>query len=156
MGYAQIRKLHDLRLLQTSGARPGREEILRIVLAIALEHDLAAWCLGAPSATVERWPSTVYRVLAHAALRSPSVWRRCARLLDQTLHEPLDEYASRAPAELVELFVEGRDSLTGHELAAVLWCLLRERCRSHDVIAERLGSELQVVAAKRLSGRSLA
>lgn len=154
MGYADSRKLHDLRRLRNPNEKAGREEVLRTVLAIALEHELAAWCLGCPEAAVARWPSTVYRVLAQAALRSPSVWRRCARLLDQTLHEPLRDYATRNPAELTELFIEGRDSLTGEELAALLWCLVRERCSSHDLIAERLGLELEVVAAQRLGGRS--
>lgn len=98
-----------------------------------------------------RWPSTLYRILAHAALDSPEVWRRCARLLDRRLCEATLPYADRSAAELAAVFLEGRESLAGDELAAVLWCLIRRRCPSHDLVAERLSRELQVVAARRLS-----
>ena len=64
-------------------------------------------------------------------------------------------YAAHSPAELAEVFLEGRDSLSGDELAALLWCLLRQRSRSNDLIAERLGLELEVVAARRLHETSL-
>jgi hypothetical protein len=153
MGYAQLQKFHDLKSLRSSDANGGRLEVLRIVLATALDVETAAWCLGCPNdAPVVRWPSTLYRVLAQAALHSERTWRRCGLLLDRTLHEPLQGYEKRPAAELAELFVEGRQSLAGDELAAVLWCLIRRRCRSHDLIAERLGLELEVVAAQRLRG----
>ena len=151
MGYADLKKLHDHRSLQAHDPGAGRDEVLRIVLAIALDVETAAWCLGCPAeAPVVRWPSTLYRVLAQAALRSERVWQRCCLLLDRTLHEPLRAYEKRSAAELAELFLEGRESLAGDELAAALWCLIRRRCRSHDLVAERLCLELEVVAAQRL------
>lgn len=154
MGYAEVRKIHDFRSLGSSVSSEGRTEVLRIVLAIALDTEVAAWCLGCPhEARVLRWPSTIYRVLAKTALQSGPVWRRCALLLDRSLHDALAAYDGCTPAELAELFAEGRESLAGDELAALLWCLLRRRCASHDLIAERLGRELEVVAAQRLGGR---
>lgn len=157
MGYADAQKLHDLRSFRRSADGPGREEVLRTVLAITLDGATAAWCLGCPKdAPISRWPSTVYRVLAQTAFQSSAVWRRCAVLVEQTLYEPMRVYESRAAAELAELFIEGRESLSGDELAAVLWCLIRRRCPSYDLIAERLGHELEVVAAQRLGGRAAA
>jgi hypothetical protein len=122
-----------------------------VILAIALDPETAAWCAGCPvEAPVSRWPSTVYHLLARAALGSPSVWERCAIVLDRALHDALASYAARSPAELAELFLEGRDSLGGDELAALLWCLIRNRSASCDLVAERLALELEVVAARRL------
>ncbi len=129
----------------------GREEALCTILAIALDPETAAWCAGRSSAgSVHRWPSTLYRLLARAALESSAVWRRCATALDLALADALPSFVDRPAVELAELFVDGRESLTGHELAAVLWCLIRRRSVSHDLVAARLGLELQVVAARRL------
>jgi hypothetical protein len=153
MGYAEIQKVHYSKQLPSGSSSEGRAEVLRIVLAIALDAEMAAWCLGCQrNAQVLRWPSTLYRVLAQAAMQSAPVWRRCALLLDRSLHEALAAYDGCAPAELAELFIDGRESLAGDELAALLWCLVRQRSASHDLIAERLGRELEVVAAQRLSG----
>ena len=151
MSYAEAQKVHDLKLLREANAGAGRDEVLRLVLAIVLDPETAAWCLGCPmSAPIVRWPSTLYRVLARAALESGTVWRRCAHVVDKTLHEAVLPYAERPPSELAALFLDGRESLGGDELAAVLWCLIRRRCPSHDLVAERLGLELEVVAARRL------
>ena len=155
MGYADTQKLHDFRSLR--GVAPGgrREEVLRLVLAVTLDGGMAAWCLGCDrDVAVSRWPSTVYRVLAQAAFQSEATWRRCAVLVEQTLYEQLRVYGSRTAAELAELFLEGRETMSGEELAAALWCLIRQRCPSHDLIVERLGDELGVVAAQRLSRRA--
>lgn len=152
MGYAEVQKLHDLRSLRQDTGGRGRSEVLRMVLAVAVDQETAAWCIGCKAPTpIARWPSTLYRIVAHAALGSPRVWRRCALILDRTLHEAVESYADRSAAELAEAFLEGRESLTGEELAALLWCLIRRRCPSHDLVAERLGLELEVVAARRLS-----
>ncbi|MGB8328948.1 MAG: hypothetical protein WCE62_02385, partial [Polyangiales bacterium] len=143
-----------LKLLQdeTAGTAPG--EVLRTVLAIVLDPQSAAWCLGlSAGAPVVRWPSTLYRVLARTALESSAVWRRCSLLLDRTLEEALRPYAKRSPAELAEVFLDGRESLSGDELAALLWCLIRGRSASHDMVADRLGLELEIVAARRLHVR---
>lgn len=129
----------------------SREEILRVVLAIALDAETAADCAGwSRDAPVSRWPSTLYRVLASAALQSPLVWRRCANVLDLALGDLVGVYRHHSPVELAEAFVEGRESMSGDELAALLWCLVRERSRSCDLVAGRLGVELEVVAARRL------
>lgn len=142
---------HDIRLLRHEEEGISREEILRTVLAIALDVPAAAGCAGlAADAPVTRWPSTLYRLLARAAIGSPYVWRRCALALDHALSGTIAQYEHHAPAELVNTFVEGRESLSGDELATLLWCLIRKRSPGCDLVAERLGLELEVVAARRL------
>jgi len=154
MSYAEVINLHNNRTVRDSRSSAARDEVLRIILAIVLDPESAAWCMGLPSgAPVIRWPSSLYRVLAQTARQSPRVWRRCSLLLDRTLHDALVPYAKRSPAELTEVFLDGRDSLSGDELAALLWCLIRHRSHFHDRIAERLSLELELVAARRLGGR---
>jgi len=151
MSYAEVIKLHEIKPLREDVAGAGRDEVLRMVLAIVLDPQSAAWCLGlGTEAPVVRWPSTLYRVLARTALQSPAVWRRCSLLLDRTLHDAILPYSERPPAELAEVFLDGRDSLSGDDLAALLWCLIRRRSASHDMVAERLSIELEVIAARRL------
>jgi hypothetical protein len=153
MTYAVPKKLHDVSVLRKDASATGRDEALRVVLVITLDPVTAAWCLGCPSdAPVTRWPSTLYRVLAQTALESPAVWRRCSLLLDRALHDSVVRYSEHPAVDLAEVFLEGREALSGDELAALLWCLIRRRCRSHDLIAERLSHELEVVAARRLHG----
>lgn len=148
---ATQQKHNDISTLHRSGQYDRREEVLRMVLAIALDPETAAWCAGCSTgAPVNRWPSTLYRLLARTALESESVWQRCAFVLDHALGAVLQAYADRSPVELAELFLDGRESLAGDELAALLWCLIRRRSASYDLVAERLGLELQVVAARRL------
>ena len=151
MGYADAQKLHDLRMLQPGARAAPHSEALRIVLAVAVDRVTAAWCLGCPAEpSISRWPSTVYGVLADAAAGSPEVWRRCALVLDRSLDEVTRTYRHRSAAELAEAFSEGRESLTGEELAGLLWCLIRRRCGSHNLVAGRLTQELEVIAANRL------
>jgi hypothetical protein len=155
MGYAELQKIYDFKSLGSQRVSRGRAEVLRIVLAVAVDPEMAASCLGCRrDAGVLRWPSTLYGVLARTAMQSAPVWRRCALLLDRSLDEALAAYEGHAPAELAELFFDGRESLSGDELAALLWCLLRQRSAAHDLIAERLGRELEVVAAQRLGCES--
>lgn len=151
MGYADVQKLHEIRTLSPTLGSSSREEVLRVILAISIDQETAAWCMGRSSETpVARWPSTLYRVLARAALQSPEVWRRTVVVLDKSLHEAVLPYRNRSAAEVAETFAEGRDSLDGSELAGLLWCLLRRNSRTEDLVAERLSLELQVVAARRL------
>lgn len=156
MSYLEVQKIHDLNGLRHGPGGSAPDEVLRMVLAITLDADLAAWCRGCRTeAPVVRWPSTLYRLLARAALESTVIWRRCALLLDRSLAAAMVPYAAHSPAELAEVFLEGRDSLGGDELAALLWSLLRQRSSSHNLVAERLGLELEVVAARRLQGTRL-
>ena len=144
---------NDIRLLRCDEEGISREEILRTVLAIALDVPTAARCAGLTTdGPVTRWPSTLYRLLARAAIGSPPVWGRCARALDRALARTIAQYQHHAPAELVNTFLDGRESLTGEELATLLWCLIRKRSPGCDLVAERLGLELEVVAARRLHG----
>jgi len=155
MSYAEVQKLHKIRSLAPNFGLDSREEVLRLILAIAMSHDTAAWCMGHRSDTpVSRWPSTLYRVLARAALRSAEVWWRTSIVLDRTLHAAVLPYLSRSAAEVAEAFSEGRDSLDGEELAGLLWCLLRRNDRADDLVAIRLSLELQTVAARRLRYRA--
>ena len=151
MSYADAQKLHEYQGLAPSLGPGAREEVLRLVLAIALDQQTAAWCMGGRSdAPIARWPSTLYRVLARTSLQSPEVWWRTSLALDRTLRDAVRPYRNRSAAEVAEAFVEGRDSLDGEELAGLLWCLLRRNSRTHDLVAERLSLELEVVAARRL------
>ena len=153
MNDRSAQKRNDVRFLRHEHEVISREEVLRTVLAIVLDAETAAWCAGWRSSEepLARWPSTLYRLLARAALTSASVWCRCSIVLDRALASPMRAYANRSPNELVELFLEGRDSLSGEELAALLWCLMRRKSGSHDLLAQRLGLELEVVAARRLA-----
>ena len=152
MSYAEVQKIHHIRNLRPFTGVAARWEVLRTLCAIALDQETAAWCLGSrQESSVERWPSTIYAVLANAAMESSSVWRRCSAVLDRRLHGWIEPYTERSAAELAEVFSEGRDSLGGEELAALLWCLIRRRCASDDLVAERLSQELEVVAAQRMS-----
>ena len=153
MSYSEACKLHDIKRLRGGSDPVGPEEVLRTIFVIVLDPETAAWCLGLhASGAVTRWPSTLYRVLARAALESPSVWNRCRRVLDRRLQTSVSAYTAHCPADLVEVFVDGRDSMDGNELAGLLWCLVRQRCSSHDLVAQRLSTELEVVAARRLRG----
>ncbi|MEM7138992.1 MAG: hypothetical protein AAF500_20630 [Myxococcota bacterium] len=147
----ELIKPNDDDALAATEVVASREEILRVVFAIALDTTEAARCAGwSQDAPVTRWPSTLYRVLASAALHSPLVWRRCARVVDHALGDLMIAYRHHSPVELAEAFVEGRESMSGDELAALLWCLVRKRSQSCDLVAGRLGVELEVVAARRL------
>jgi hypothetical protein len=155
MSYAELRKLHEIRLLAPDVGLGSRDEILRVILAIAIDHEMATWCMGQSSETpIARWPSTLYGVLARSALESPEVWRRTSVVLDRALHETIHPYLDRSTAEVAEAFAEGRDTLDGEELAGLLWCLLRRNSRTDDLVVERLSRELQVVAARRLRFRA--
>lgn len=151
MSYAEAKRLHDTRALRDQAGGGDRGELLRTILPIVLDPETAAWCLGRSCSPVTpRWPSSLYRTVAGTAVKSPEVWRRCALLLDRTLHQAVLSYGDRPAAELAELFHEGRESLGGAELAALLWCLIRRRSASDDLVAQRLSLELELVAARRL------
>ncbi|MEM8606581.1 MAG: hypothetical protein AAGF92_05725 [Myxococcota bacterium] len=142
----------DISTLRSEEVDVPREEILRTVLAITLDPTTAARCAGWPAdAPVTRWPSTLYRLVARAAIGSPRVWRRCARAVDRALATMVAQYEHHADADLANAFVEGREFLSGDELAALLWCLIRKRSSVGDLSAERRGPELQIVAARRLN-----
>lgn len=156
MPSAQPRTPNEFTLLRESLAETGPDRALRVVLAVTMDKEMAAWCLGRTStAPVSQWPSTLYGMLARAAIESPAIWRRCAVLLDRMLHEAIAPYAERSAAELAEVFALGRESLSGEELAALLWCLIRRRSGAQDLVAKRLGQELEVIAAQRMRERNL-
>jgi hypothetical protein len=125
-------------------------QALRLVLAVALDRQTAADCIGSASgASMELWPSSLYGLLAASAVRSPCMWCRCSRLVDASLGQLAGRFDATPPAALVELFVEGRDVLTCRELAALLWSLLRRRDPALDLLSERLGAEFEIVTAYR-------
>lgn len=151
MSYVEAKRLHETRTLRDQAGGGDRAKLLRTVLAIVLDPETAAWCLGRPACTItDRWPSSLYRVVARSAVESPEAWRRCALLLDRTLHQAILSYGERPAAALAEISLEGRESLSGTELAALLWCLIRRRSPSDDLVAQRLSLELELVAARRL------
>lgn len=152
----EVTNPNDFMPLRQDFAESGPDRALRVVLAVTLDQDMAAWCLGrSATAPISQWPSTLYGMLARAAIESPAIWRRCALVLDRMLHEAIMPYASRSAAELAEVFVVGRESLSGEELAALLWCLIRRRSDAQNLVAERLGQELEVIAACRMRERNL-
>jgi hypothetical protein len=126
-------------------------EALRFVFAAVLERDAAAACMDVDlDAAVALWPSSLYGMLAAAAVRSPVVWRRCALLVDARFGDTVARLRCAPPATLVQLFVDGRDVLSTHELAGLLWVLLRRRDAELSFIEARLGAEMAVVAAGRV------
>lgn len=131
---------------------PPGTHALRLVLAMTLDRQTAAACMGVPhEAAVSLWPSSLYRVLAETALASPAVWQRCERCVDGALGECGLRFENHPPAELAQLFLEGRDTCSGVELAALLWTLVKRRCPAAAVISRRLGAELETIAAGRLA-----
>lgn len=131
---------------------PSEAQALRLVLAITLDRDTAAACMGvADDEATSLWPSSLYRVLSVAALASPAVWERCERCVDHALGPCAVRFENRSPAELVQLFAQGRDACSGLELAALLWAVVRRRCPAAAAISGRLGLEIETVAAGRLA-----
>lgn len=122
---------------------------LRVILAIALDRETAAACLGHDrDAAVALWPSSLYALLAAAALASPTVRRRCFQLVDARLGEMTKPFEALPPATLARHFVEGRAVLSTRELAALLWLLLRRDQSELALVIARLGAELEVAATR--------
>lgn len=138
-----------------AGPRPLAEgqaslEALRFVFAVVLERETAAACIDVDlEDAIALWPSSLYGMLAAAAVRSPAVWRRCAVLVDDRFGDTLARLRCASPATLVQLFVDGRDVLSTYELAGLLWVLLRRRDAELAFIEARLGAEMAVLAAGR-------
>jgi hypothetical protein len=126
-------------------------EALRFVFAAVLEREVAAACMDLElDDAVALWPSSLYGMLAAAAVRSAVVWRRCSSLVDARFGDTVARLRCAPPTTLVQLFVDGRDVLSTHELAGLLWVLLRRRDADLAFIEARLGAEMAVVAAGRV------
>ncbi|HMJ12196.1 MAG TPA: hypothetical protein VK524_12315 [Polyangiaceae bacterium] len=127
-------------------------EALRFVFAAVLDREVAAACIDLDvDGAVALWPSSLYGMLAAAAIRSPVVWCRCSHLVDARFGDTVARLQCASPAALVRLFLDGRDVLSTHELAGLLWVLLRRRDADLGFIEARLGAEMVVVAACRTS-----
>ncbi|GAB4561559.1 MAG: hypothetical protein Tsb0020_09170 [Haliangiales bacterium] len=126
-------------------------EALRIILTIAMDRSSAASCLHlADDEQVSLWPSRLYQQLAAEASRSPDTWRRCAQHVNRSLGRRQRQFTHQQPIELARVFAAGRDSLSGVDLAALLWALLQQRSPMGDLFAGRLGAELETIAERRL------
>jgi hypothetical protein len=126
-------------------------EAFRFVFAAVLERESAAACMDLDlDAAVALWPSSLYGMLAAASVRSSVVWRRCSLLVDARFGDTVARLRCAPPATLVQLFVDGRDVLSTHELAGLLWVLLRRRDAELAFIEARLGAEMAVVVAGRV------
>jgi hypothetical protein len=118
-----------------------------------LDRRTAALAAGGdPDAALSLWPSSLYTLVAHAAVRSPLAWERCARFVDRSLGDVTERFDRAAPVELLEHFSEAREALSGPELAALLWSLIRRSAPLLDAVLGRLGAEVEVIAARRLGG----
>ena len=114
-----------------SGAAAPDEESLRLVFALVFSMEDAWRCLdpagfgeGADGLAVHRCPSTVHRALARAALLRPSVYARCADLLDVVLDAPPVELMA---APLAATILDGGSAYTPLELASALWWMVNYR-----------------------------
>lgn len=126
---------------------------LRLVLMTVLDRETASLAAGGdPDAALTLWPSSLYTIVAHAAVRSPVAWERCARFVDRSLGDVSVRFDRAAPVELLEHFSEAREVLSGPELAALLWSLIRRSGPLLDAVLGRLGAEVEVIAARRLGG----
>lgn len=126
---------------------------LRVVLVLALDRASVASCLGAGRAEGhEVWPSTLYAWAAEAAARSPRVWERCARAIDAALGGWVSPYEDASAARIAELLRLGDAAMTGEEIAAALWTLVRRREPGLARITERLAGEVEVQLARACLG----
>jgi len=136
---------------------PAIARALRVVLVLALDRAAVSACLG--SARLREgpvWPSTLYAWAAETAARSPLVWCRCAAALDDALAPWLATY-ERAPVARITEVLSPRESaaaLTGQEIAAALWALVRRREPGLVLVTERLTSEAELLIAKACVERS--
>lgn len=123
---------------------------LRIVLTIALEREAAAACLGEDAeAAVSFWPSSLYGILAAQAAGSTLFWDRCSQHVEESLGETMRQFQALSPSALSRLFREGCQLLNNRELASLLWVLLKRHESVSNLMAGRLGAELEVVAVRR-------
>jgi hypothetical protein len=60
-------------------------------------------------------------------------------------------FDGKSPSELGYLFTQGRDVLSGGELVALLWTLLKRNQPALDKVTERLQAEFEIVALQRLA-----
>jgi hypothetical protein len=126
---------------------------LRLVLMTVLDRRAAALAAGVdPEAALTLWPSSLCAVVAQAAVRSPQAWARCKVLVDGALGQYSSRFDQAPPVELLEHFSEAREVLSGQELAALLWSLIRRSGPLLDAVLSRLGAEVEVIAARRLGG----
>src|SRR5690606_5283857 len=79
-----------------------------------------------------------YQLLAASAVSSPSLWRRCARLIDASLGPAVLAFDETPSAQLHELIEAGLDALLPRELAALVWSLLRRRDPALDEVLDAI------------------
>lgn len=122
---------------------------LRLVSVIALDCASATACLGLVAADAPLWPSSVYTWLAEASARSPCVWRRCARALDDSLAPWLGAYGSRSAAWIAQMLLAPEcAAIERYEIAAALWALERRRDPRLARIIDRLAREAEILLAR--------
>lgn len=122
---------------------------LRVVAVVAMDCRSAGECLGVAPLAAPLWPSTLYAWLAETAATSPTVWDRCARRLDDSLGRWLAPYVGASPEVIARALCErGGTTMSGQEIAAALWALVRRRDRAMDAIIDRLAREAEVSIAR--------
>ena len=99
---------------------------------------------------VTLWPSSLYRVVAEAAVHSPAVLLRCARAVHRRLGPFIERYSRDSVSDLVDLVTAYRDVLSGPELAAILWSVLSRDRPAHRQVTRRLSAEISHIAGRRL------
>lgn len=124
-------------------------DALRMVLAITMTREETARLVGATlEAPSTLWPSSLYRIAAYATLRSPALWRNCARRLDARLVGP--SLRTRDEGSVIEDFCRNRHLMTWRDVAVLLWTLVREDSPVLYAKNPILG-EVEVLALNRLS-----
>ncbi len=123
---------------------------LRIVLTVALDRYTATVCLGEdPEDCFSLWPSSLYGLLAAEAMRSPVVWARCSRRIEQSLGVTVRQFIALPPVSISQLLRDNSQILNHRELASLLWALLLRREPISEFMAGCLSAELEAVSVHR-------
>lgn len=125
-------------------------QAMRIVLVLALDRATVGACLGVHAEDAGLWPSTLHAWAAETAARSPLVWSRCARAIDEALAPWMAPFEEASVACLAQALGAGQSTtaMAGHEIAAALWALVRRREWALTPIAARLAMEAEILVAR--------
>jgi len=137
----------------STSANLGVESALRTVLVVTLSYDEAEYlAVGISDGDCcSLWPSSLYRFLAAQMLACPLSWSRGAEKLDRRLEGWLQRYEQYTPADIVEAAgLSAADN--AHELAALLWLLLRRREHALEPLLVRVGEEVEVAVCHLAAG----
>ncbi len=126
-------------------------DALHLVLTITLDRESVARCAGMTvEDSMSLWPSSLYRLVAVAALSHVHIWGKCEEALNAVLGPLEPHLIAMSPFEIASMFGEHQGVLPGRDMAQVLWSLLSRRCPAASLVAQRLGQETSRVAMRRM------